>query len=60
MTLERVHTGDVVTCNVRGRLFIAKVTAKEPGALVVEPVTRGITYRRVTARQVLKRMRGDR
>lgn len=52
MNLSRVHPGTVVECNVRGLEFAAPVTAKlGSGELEVDP-PRGISYRRVKARQV--------
>jgi hypothetical protein len=52
MRLASVKTGDIVGCDVRGQSFLAFVDRREDGLLEVEPIKRGITYRRVTARQV--------
>lgn len=53
MNLGSVKAGDVVRCDVKGRLFYATVDdAPNADGVAVTPITRGITYRHVTARQV--------
>lgn len=58
MKISGVKAGDIVECDVRGRVFLAKVTrpadanAGSPG-LEVEPIHAAITYRHVGARQVI-------
>jgi hypothetical protein len=48
-----LHPGAQVECDVRGRVFKAKVTGKPAaGAVDVEPLEPGVTYRRLRARQV--------
>ena len=40
--------------NRRGRMFHAKVRGEAPdGAIVVEPIERGISYRHVRAREIV-------
>lgn len=58
MNLSRVKPGDRVECNVRGRHFTATVVARSTEGLEVEP-PKGVTYRHVTARQVVKVLRWD-
>lgn len=58
MTLSGIRPGDVVRCDVRGVTFHAIVEV-EPvdGGLSVRPIERGVSYRRVTARQVVAHWR---
>jgi hypothetical protein len=46
-----------VQCDVKGRRFYALVTEHTPRGLAVQPITNGITYRHVTARQVVAHYR---
>jgi hypothetical protein len=71
--LAGIRAGDIVECNVKGRQFYAIavtdgdyasapiIDAARPhgggGELQVDPITHGITYRRVTARQVIRHWR---
>lgn len=57
MELSRVREGDEIKCNVRGRVFEAVVEEKLPGQLRIKPLSRGITYFTVTARDVEKVLR---
>lgn len=57
--LAKIRPGDVVICDVRGRVFWAQVVQKEKpevkgGAafLQVRPITPGINYLRVKGAQV--------
>lgn len=60
MTLTSVRPGDIVRCDVRGQVFYAEVMAKEV-ALEIMPIGPGtITYRTVTARQVVAHYRKSR
>lgn len=53
MNLQGIRAGDLVACDVKGRVFIARVEGvPAPDGLPVEPITKGVTYRTVTARQV--------
>lgn len=57
MTLTSVKPGDIVRCDVRGRVFYAEVMAKG-ATLEIMPIGPGtITYRTVTARQVVAHYR---
>lgn len=55
MTLAGIRKGDTLRCDVRGRQFDA-VALETPrsGSVRVEPITQGITYRLVKARQVVR------
>jgi hypothetical protein len=53
MQLRQVKEGDVVQCNVRGRIFEATARHTEPNKLHIIPPA-GITYFTVKANQVLK------
>jgi hypothetical protein len=73
MRLAGIKAGDVVLCDVRGRRFYAIavvdgdyasapiVDPQKPhgggGELAVDPITSGVTYRRVSARQVIAHWR---
>lgn len=54
MDLSNVHPGDIIEAKVKGHVFLAFVERKEYGSLMVNPVQRDITYRRVTSLQVLR------
>ena len=52
MRTQGVKPGDIVECDVRGQTFFARVV--ELGdAISIEPLSRQITYRQVTARQIV-------
>ena len=58
MNLAGVRPRDIVECDVRGRRFYATVEAKRttpgtPARLQVRPITPGINYFEVPARQVV-------
>ena len=53
MTLGGVNPGDIVLADVKGRRFYAIVIARRLRVLVVEPIDRRVSYRRVKAREVL-------
>lgn len=55
MNLRGIQPGDVVRCDVRGRTFDAPVLVVSGNEIVVDPPA-GITYHRVTARQVRARI----
>lgn len=58
MRLNGVKAGDLVLCDVKGRRFHAEVTdTPGDGDLQVRPLTPAVTYRHVTARQVLEHWR---
>lgn len=58
MTLGSVKPGDIVRVDKRGRIFLAEVNERvaETGKrtrLVVTPITSGITFREVSAAEVI-------
>lgn len=57
MRLQSIRPGDIVGCDVRGQRFLAMVQGRENGTVDVDPIKRGVTYRRVTARQVREHWR---
>lgn len=57
MTLTSVREDDIVQCDVQGRVFYALVREKNRDGLRVFPITTGITYRNVTAKQVIAHFR---
>lgn len=57
MKLAGIRVGDVVEANVKGRQFYAIVERTPGDELIVHPITHGITYRRVSARQVIRHWR---
>jgi hypothetical protein len=63
MTLSNVRPGDIVRCDVKGRVFYAIACERIPPPpdrareLRVEPITLGITYMHVTSRQVIAHWR---
>jgi hypothetical protein len=52
--LSAINPGDMVRVSVRGRIFHGVVRGVVAGGLEVDPVERGITYRRVKAHDVLE------
>lgn len=53
MTLPATITpGDIVKCDVKGRVFHATVQRKTAEGLRVTPIERGINHFEVTSRQV--------
>lgn len=52
MNLSRVHPGSVVRCDVLGRVFTALVIGKPAAGEVEIDPPKGVTYRRLKARQV--------
>jgi hypothetical protein len=57
MRLSAVSPGDIVECDVRGRRFYAFVTRVAGSEAEVNPFHAAITYRHVTARQVIQHWR---
>jgi hypothetical protein len=53
MTLGAVRAGDIVLADRKGRRFFAVVTDRRDRELQVEPIDRRVTYRVVTAREVI-------
>jgi hypothetical protein len=62
MTLSNVNIDDILECDIRGDRFFGKVTEKEKGQVMVEPIgVRQKFPRLVKANQVItrfKRMKG--
>jgi hypothetical protein len=53
MTLGAVKAGDIILADRKGRRFFAVVTARRDRELQVETIDRRVTYRVVTAREVI-------
>jgi hypothetical protein len=54
MTLGGIHPGDIVQADVKGRIFYATVeTGPLGGAITVRPHDRNVTWRNLTARQIV-------
>ena len=45
MRLDRIHSGDVVGCEINGRRFRADVGANDSGRLRILPIRKNISYR---------------
>ena len=62
MNITPIKERDVVECDVKGRRFYALVQGRgeRKGQLRVSPITHGISYRTVTARQVIAHFRRSR
>lgn len=60
MYLGTINLFDIVEADVRGQRFYALVTGKAHGELTVSPITRGVSHRHVTARQVVGHYRRSR
>ena len=52
MTLGNVRAGDIVRCDLGGRVFYAIVQEKIERALKIEPLSPNVNYRQVKAGQV--------
>lgn len=57
MQISGVKPGDIVKCDRKGQVFFAEVTATAKGRLEIEPINKVITWREVTARQVIAHYR---
>jgi hypothetical protein len=57
MTLSGIRQGDIILCDVRGRIFHAEALGRDDQGLHVRPLQPNITYRHVTARQITKHWR---
>lgn len=53
MRTTSINPGDIVHSEIRGQGFYAKVTDKTDDGLAVEPLDRRVTFRTVTARQIV-------
>lgn len=52
MTLQNIKVGDIVRCDVNGRVFYAVVEEKVDRALVVQSISPNVNYRQVKSAQV--------
>ena len=57
MTLRGIRPGDIVQGDVRGSLFHAYVDRVEGSEIAVSPISRNVTFRRLTSRQVIAHWR---
>jgi hypothetical protein len=57
MNTANIRVGDLVLCDVRGVRFHAYVKEHTDGGLAVRAIERGISFRQVTARQVIAHWR---
>ena len=53
MTLGALKPGDIVLADRKGQRFYALVLAREASELEVSPIDPRVSYRRVTAREVI-------
>jgi len=54
MRKSAIKAGDVVECDVRGRRFYSLVEAcGQDSDVVIRPLSHNVTYRQVSARQVI-------
>lgn len=55
MRTRRIASGDLVMVNRKGRIFYAKVTRLEQaGHVQIEPIDKRISYRSITAREIVE------
>lgn len=52
MNLQGIREDDLVECNIKGRVFLARVREVYPGKLRIFPTNNNISYREATSRQV--------
>ena len=52
MNISTINPDDLVEVDIRGHVFDAIVSRREPGELSIDPVRPGISWRRATSRQV--------
>jgi len=55
MTLKHVHRDDVVEVDIKGRRFGADVEDVDGSVLRIRPLSRNISYRHASARQIVVR-----
>jgi len=58
--LQGIHPGDIVLVSKGGRHVHGLVEAVEKGAVRFAPITRGITWRQASAREVIAHWRKSR
>jgi hypothetical protein len=57
MTLKHVDRDDVVEVDIKGRRFRADAEAVDGSVLRIRPLSRNISYRRASARQIVRHWR---
>jgi hypothetical protein len=57
MTLKHVHRDDVVEVDIKGRRFRADVEDVDGSVLRIRPLSRNISYRHASARQIVRHWR---
>ena len=57
MTLKHVHRDDVVEVDIKGRRFRADVEAVDGSVLRIRPLSRNVSYRHASARQIVRHWR---
>ena len=57
MNITGIREQDIVEVDIRGLRFYAIVVQKLKGKLEIEPLSKGISYRSATARQIVTRYR---
>lgn len=53
MNMKYVSSGDIVEVNKKGRIFRAMVRSKDGHEISVLPLTKGISYYTITARDIV-------
>jgi hypothetical protein len=56
-SLQTIKAGDIVEADVLGRRGFGIVEDKQPGKLLIRPISSGFTWRTVTSRQVVRHWR---
>lgn len=59
MNISGVRPGDVVEVDKRGRAFHALVRGHDQRELVILPLTRGVTWQRARAREIVGHWRAS-
>lgn len=57
MTLTSVKEGDIVEVNKKGRVFLARVEAKQKGCVEIRPLHGNINYFEASAREIITHWR---
>ena len=57
MTARNIRRDDVIEVDIKGRRFRADVEDVDGSALRIRPLTRNISYRHASARQVVRHWR---
>jgi len=51
-----LHAGDPIECCVRGVKFAARFDRRDRGEVLIRPLPRWVTYRRVSPRQIVRKL----